>query len=169
MPPHSQHLYHVPNKILGGNLADHLAVACYFASALGVALGKAGIPSDWPGVSQPLRTIFFVYHLIAHNVFLAFQSISGWFYSFNVNKLVMKEEGGTRVAWYWFTAGNKVTDNYYLQQIYIALNGLLKGYWNGALIRVSTFVKSNNSIEADNKIKDFVDNVVEILYKKALL
>ena len=40
------------------------------------------------------------------------------------NKLLMKDKYGQEIAWYWFTAGNKVTENYYLQQCYFTWNEL---------------------------------------------
>ena len=38
-------------------------------------------------------------------------------FSIKANKLVMKDSRGFQVAWYWFTAGDNITHNYYLQQL----------------------------------------------------
>jgi len=76
--------------------------------------------------------------------------------SIKANKLVMKDKGGLQLAWYWFTASSNTTHNYYLQQLYIVWNGLLRHNQSGKLIRVSTRVSGNDILEADTRVKDFI-------------
>ena len=86
------------------------------------------------------------------------------------NKLVLKDDAGYQVAWYWFAVGNYFTHNYYLQQIRLVINELFKiGSKQGALIRVSKRLKNHDlSAEGtfeDSHIKDFISEVAIFLNK----
>lgn len=73
-----------------------------------------------------------------------------------MNKLLMKDKYGQEIAWYWFTAGNKVTENYYLQQCYFIWNELSRNPAGGSLIRVSARTIGSDITQADTTGKDFI-------------
>ena len=54
-------------------------------------------------------------------------------YTIKVNRLLMGENGNKEIAWYWFTAGNRATANYYRQQCYFIWDGLMHNHAGGAL------------------------------------
>lgn len=88
---------------------------------------------------------------------------SAHFLTMRVNKLLMEERAGKRVAWYWFTAGGRVTSNYYRQQCYILLDELRRNRGGGALVRVSTLVIDDDLEGADKRGRDFISGVAPIL------
>lgn len=53
------------------------------------------------------------------------------------NKLVMQAPEGVLTALYWFSAGTKFVNNYYMQQIYVLSQALKGRSLRGALLRVS--------------------------------
>ncbi|MEK6567866.1 MAG: exosortase C-terminal domain/associated protein EpsI [Candidatus Omnitrophota bacterium] len=79
------------------------------------------------------------------------------------NKLLMKDRHGQEIAWYWFTAGDKVTENYYLQQCYFTWNELSRNPAGGSLIRVSARTASNDPSQADATGKDFIKQLAPLL------
>lgn len=79
------------------------------------------------------------------------------------NKLLMKDKYGQEIAWYWFTAGDKVTENYYLQQCYFTWNELSRNPAGGSLIRVSARTASNDPSQADASGKDFIKQLAPLL------
>jgi EpsI family protein len=83
-------------------------------------------------------------------------------YTMQVNKLIMQDKAGKEIAWYWFTAGSRVTSNYYLQQCYFIWDEIRHKRTGGALIRVSIRVADNSQI-ADVQGKDFIKQIAPIL------
>ena len=80
------------------------------------------------------------------------------------NKLVMKAGDRFEVAWYWFSAGDEFTHNYYIQQYRFILNELLRrGESSGALIRVSTSVTDGDLPAADARVKEMIENIAKFL------
>lgn len=79
------------------------------------------------------------------------------------NKLLMKDKFGLEIAWYWFTAGSKVTENYYLQQCYFIRDELRRNPVGGSLIRVSTRTVSDDPLQADALGRDFIRQLVPLL------
>lgn len=79
------------------------------------------------------------------------------------NKLLMKDKFGREIAWYWFTAGNKVTENYYLQQCYFIWNELRRNPAGGSLIRVSARTTGNDLGQAETLGKDFMRRLAPLL------
>lgn len=78
------------------------------------------------------------------------------------NKLVMEDTAGKEIAWYWFTAGNRVTSNYYSQQLFFVWDELRRNRQGGALVRVST--RTIDDLQgADSQGKDFIRQIVPIL------
>ena len=79
------------------------------------------------------------------------------------NKILMKDSFGKEIAWYWFTVGSKVTENYYLQQCYFIWNELSRNPAGGSLIRVSARTTSNDISQADALGKDFIRLLAPLL------
>lgn len=86
-------------------------------------------------------------------------------YTMRVNKFLMKEKDGKRVAWYWFTAGDRVISNYYRQQYYILRDELRRNWSGGALVRVSTPVFDDDLEGAMMRGRDFISGAAPILLK----
>jgi len=82
--------------------------------------------------------------------------------SFKVNKLVLEGKYGMIKVWYWFLAGDRFTDSYYLQQWQLAWNALRGERINGALIRVSI---QADSLEEEEKAKSFIKEVIPYIKK----
>jgi len=83
--------------------------------------------------------------------------------SLKVNKLVLEGKYGIIKVWYWFLAGDKFTDDYYLQQWQLAWNALYGKRMGGALIRVS--IQADSS-EKEERAKSFIKEVIPYLKKK---
>lgn len=79
------------------------------------------------------------------------------------NRLLMKDRFGKEIAWYWFTAGGKVTDNYYLQQCYFIWNELRRNPIGGSLIRVSARAIGDDPGKADAIGKSFIKHLAPVL------
>ncbi len=56
----------------------------------------------------------------------------------HVMRLVISQGQERFEAWYWFTAGDKVTSNYYQQQIWLLLDVIHHRPMAGTLVRIST-------------------------------
>ena len=72
-----------------------------------------------------------------------------------VNKLLMEDQAGKEIAWYWFSAGSRITSSYYLQQCYFIWDELRRNPQGGTLIRVSTRV-ADGSPETRAPRKEFI-------------
>lgn len=83
-------------------------------------------------------------------------------YVMQVNKLVMKDKAGKEIAWYWFTAGNRVTSNYYRQQLFFLWDEIRRNRQGGALVRVSIRAADDSRI-AEVQGKDFIRQIAPIL------
>lgn len=83
-------------------------------------------------------------------------------YAMQVNKLIMQDKAGKEIAWYWFTAGSRITSNYYRQQCYFIWDEIRNKRTGGALIRVSIRVADDSRI-AEAQGKDFIQQVAPIL------
>lgn len=58
-------------------------------------------------------------------------------------RLVIGQEQQRYEAWYWFTAGSRVTHNYYQQQAWLVLDAMHGKQPSGTLVRISTPVTDN--------------------------
>lgn len=87
-------------------------------------------------------------------------------YTMRMNKLLMEGRGGKQIAWYWFTAGDRVTPNYSRQQCYILWDELRRNRSGGALVRVSTQVFDDGLEGANQRGKDFIREIVPVLSEK---
>jgi len=80
--------------------------------------------------------------------------------SLPVNKLIMKSGRGKIVSWHWFSAGERFTPNYYLQQAYLALDAFKGRKIKGALIRISA---SGYTPDLEDKAQAFIRQAVPYL------
>lgn len=80
--------------------------------------------------------------------------------SLAVNKLIMKSGQGKMVSWYWFSAGERFTPNYYLQQAYLALDAFRGSKVKGALIRIAA---SGHTPNLENKAQSFIRQALPYL------
>jgi len=53
-------------------------------------------------------------------------------------RLVVGQDGGRVEAWYWFTAGRRVTSSYYQQQFWLVFDTMRGREASGTLVRIST-------------------------------
>ena len=58
--------------------------------------------------------------------------------SHRVMRLVVGQNGHRYESWYWFTANDRVTPNYYQQQLWLAVDSVRREPVSGALVRIST-------------------------------
>lgn len=79
------------------------------------------------------------------------------------NRLLMKDKFGQEIAWYWFTVGSKVTENYYLQQCYFIWNELRRNPAGGSLVRVSARTTGGDLTQAETRGKDFIRRLAPLL------
>lgn len=69
-------------------------------------------------------------------------------------RLVITQSGQRFEAWYWFTAGSRVTSNYYQQQAWLLLDAIRRRPMSGTLVRIST--PFNDSEETHRRLLAFV-------------
>ncbi len=84
---------------------------------------------------------------------------------FVTNKLFLEKNNIKEIALYCYKTGNFYTDNYYLQQVYFALNQLFGKGEGGATIRVSMQAGKNEEIALDI-LKDFMKETIKTLEEK---
>ena len=53
-------------------------------------------------------------------------------------RLVIGQDDDRYEAWYWFTAGDRVTPSYYQQQLWLVMDSVRRKPMSGTLVRVST-------------------------------
>lgn len=58
----------------------------------------------------------------------------------DVMRLVLAQDGQRYVSWYWFTAGERRTPNYYKQQLWLVWDTIKRNPMSGKLIRISTIL-----------------------------
>lgn len=81
---------------------------------------------------------------------------------FSINKLYLEKGDYKDIALYCYKAGNFYTENYYLQQVYFALNQLLGKRRGGATIRVSMPLAENEE-EILPMLKSFMEETIKTL------
>jgi len=83
--------------------------------------------------------------------------------SLNVNKLLFQMGKRKQLVLYWFTAGDKMTDNYYKQQVYFVLDEIRYRKSRGTLIRVSTTVVNDDTKAAIERSERFIREIFILL------
>ncbi len=75
----------------------------------------------------------------------------------DVNKLFFKMPAYKQLVCYWYTAGKKMTSNYYKQQLFFMREQMKRKKVGGTLIRVSTIVPEGEAEEqAMQRVIDFI-------------
>jgi len=81
------------------------------------------------------------------------------------NALTMESKNTMVKAWYWFMAKDKLTHNYYQQQIAILFNWLKYRSKEGAMVRVSANIRRDNPAIGEAKVKEFIKAVAPVIEK----
>jgi len=83
-----------------------------------------------------------------------------------VNRIVIKKEDNTQLVYYWFQQRGRQFANEYFMKWYLFKDALLLNRTDGALVRITTAVSSNENIaDADNRLKAFAQQVAPVLPK----
>lgn len=83
-----------------------------------------------------------------------------------INRIVIKKEDNTQLVYYWFQQRGRQFANEYLMKWYLFKDALLLNRTDGALVRITTVVSSNEDIaDADNRLKAFAQQVTPVLPK----
>lgn len=81
-----------------------------------------------------------------------------------VNRLLFKMPEYKQLVYYWYTAGEKMTANYYKQQIFFMMEQLKRKKTGGMLIRISTIVPETETEEqAAKRISDFLNLALSMI------
>ncbi len=83
-----------------------------------------------------------------------------------LNKLILKKNSLYQVALYLYKSGDNLTENYYLQQVNIILNGMLRKNVSSALIRISAFSSVNDLDRATALTKKFAVEAIPVVIEK---
>lgn len=83
--------------------------------------------------------------------------------SVNTNKLLFQMGKYKQLVLYWYTAGNKMTDNYYKQQLYFVLDEIKYRNSRGTLIRISTTVINDDTKAAIERCERFIRETLKLL------
>jgi EpsI family protein len=84
----------------------------------------------------------------------------------SVNRTVIQKGDNKQLVYYWFQQRGRVITNEYLVKWYLFWDALTKNRTDGALVRLTTFVKAGQDIkEADEHLKSFVKSIVTHLDK----
>jgi len=70
-------------------------------------------------------------------------------------RLVLRQRGRRFEAWYWFTAGRRVTPNYYQQQLWLLADAIAGKPMSGTLVRISTPLEDPD--RAHSRLRAFVE------------
>jgi EpsI family protein len=79
------------------------------------------------------------------------------------NRIILQRGTEKQVVLYIYKAGEKLTSNYYVQQINIVLNSMIRKNTSSALIRFSSHIQNDNVEEATERIRKFAAEVIPIL------
>ena len=87
---------------------------------------------------------------------------------YRMKELFIEQGRYQQVVWYFFKSGEKLTDNYYLQQLNVVLAKLFGREGNAALIRFSTDFGPKTSHEQAQKnlsafLNDSLESIIESL------
>jgi len=82
-----------------------------------------------------------------------------------VNKLYIKEKEIETLALYWFRVGKKNTPNYYLQQLNMAFDQIMRRDSISAMIRVAKIVENEKIDETFELEKNFIQEIYSLLDK----
>jgi len=81
-----------------------------------------------------------------------------------VNRLVIKKGDHAQLVYYWFEQRGRTITNEYLVKWYLFLDAITRNRTDGALVRLTTVVKSGEDMEeADNRIHSFLKEMYPTL------
>ncbi len=83
--------------------------------------------------------------------------------SISANKLLFQIGRYKQLVLYWYTAGNKMTDNYYNQQLYFVLDEIKYRKSSGTLVRISTTVINDDTQDAIERCERFIRETLKLL------
>ncbi len=83
-----------------------------------------------------------------------------------MNKLILQKNSWKQIVFYLYKSGDRLTENYYAQQINIILNGMLRKNTSSALIRVSTNISGDDISEKMALTKSFIAEIIPIIEQK---
>lgn len=83
---------------------------------------------------------------------------------FFANKLIIQKGESKQLVYYWFQQRGRRIDNEFVMKWYLFKDAILLNRTDGALVRFTTPVNSNENIaDADNRLKAFAQQVTPIL------
>lgn len=83
-----------------------------------------------------------------------------------MNKLILQKNSSKQVVLYLYKSGDKLTENYYVQQLNIIKNGMLRKNTSSALIRVSTYISGEDISEKMALTKSFIAEIIPVIQQK---
>jgi len=85
--------------------------------------------------------------------------------SLRVNRVLMEKDGEQQLAYYWFPQRGRVLTKLYQLKLYNFWDALTRQRTDGALVRVVTPIAgSERSEDADGRIRDFLKDIIPLLY-----
>jgi len=75
----------------------------------------------------------------------------------DVMRLIIAQDGQRFITWYWFTAGDRQTPNYYKQQLWLVWDSIQRKPMSGKLIRISTILDEPEA--ANRRLLAFVTSL----------
>ena len=83
---------------------------------------------------------------------------------FYANRLIIQKGESKQLVYYWFQQRGMKIDNEFVMKWYLFKDALVKNRSDGALVRLSTAVSSNENIaDADRRLKVFAQQLIPIL------
>jgi EpsI family protein len=80
-----------------------------------------------------------------------------------MNLLTLQKSKEKQVALYLYKADHEFTSNYYVQQLKIILNGMLRREPNSALISMSSFASGDDVGQAIARVRKFAQEAIPTL------
>lgn len=80
-----------------------------------------------------------------------------------LNRLILENGGEKQVVFYVYKAGGRLTHNYYVQQVNIVLNGMLRKKTSSALIRISSLVDRYSVEQTLERTERFTAQILPVL------
>lgn len=83
---------------------------------------------------------------------------------FHVNRTIINKDNHRQVVYYWFEQRGRHIANEYYMKWYLLLDSIQKNRTDGALVRVTTYIKPSETVEAaDMRIQEFLEKSVPLL------
>jgi EpsI family protein len=85
---------------------------------------------------------------------------------FNVNRTIINKDNDKQVVYYWFEQRGRHVANEYLNKWYLLLDSIQRNRSDGALVRITSYVKPYESVEdAEKRIQSFLEVTIPELNK----